>query len=355
MSVSGFLYNSIFHYFQQNADVSNPGILHYGKSNCFTSSARSVQLQPMTVEALTKNSSSKHDDKRSTKAQEQQRTGIYLSKTEIQLKKETKLPHNDLNAHSAGSGLKPADCVIMRNTAPSSADRKRSKCEEVPVGKFRAHPLSLKETATRNQALNGTDSKGHVKSEQWTGGSDEEDSCSTLSHRTVDSRHNTTDDGMSDDPEKNSRFANVQNVSDGYLSDAASEVSLRRYHQGADKPYTEDYFSDATTDSSEWSPRRPDEFPGRLMDDQIEAVSKSFEPELKPRRLSQQRTVLRASAESTGNAQRFKALAEKWEQRTDCISPPPSNPPPIPAKRDIRANSIASVILSSNGSSSKNG
>lgn len=74
--------------------------------------------------------------------------------------------------------------------------------------------------------------------------------------------------------------------------------------------------------------------------------------DLRPRRLSQQRTVLKASAEPSGSAQKFKALAEKWEQRADVISPPPPVIAPLISKKESKVQSIAAGMISNSNVSS---
>ncbi len=78
-----------------------------------------------------------------------------------------------------------------------------------------------------------------------------------------------------------------------------------------------------------------------------DGTEKNVDMDLRPRRLSQQKTVLKASAEPSGSVQKFKALAEKWEQRTDVTSPPPPVVAPLPPKKESKTNAIASGIITS--------
>lgn len=81
--------------------------------------------------------------------------------------------------------------------------------------------------------------------------------------------------------------------------------------------------------------------------EKLETVDKNGDFDLRPRRLSQQRTVLKANAEPSGSAQKFKALAEKWEQRTDVLSPPPPIVAPPPAKKEAKTHAVTAGIASS--------
>lgn len=82
-------------------------------------------------------------------------------------------------------------------------------------------------------------------------------------------------------------------------------------------------------------------------EDGSETVDKNVDLDLRPRRLSQQRTVLKAAVEPSGSVQKFKALAEKWEQRADVTSPPPPLVVPVASKKESKSNPIASGVVSS--------
>ncbi|XP_076340825.1 uncharacterized protein LOC143241118 isoform X2 [Tachypleus tridentatus] len=82
-----------------------------------------------------------------------------------------------------------------------------------------------------------------------------------------------------------------------------------------------------------------------LSDTTTDSVDHPADAEFKPRRLSQQKTVLRMRQESPSDGTKnFRALAERWEQKSfdgsqEISSPPilPSTHPPV-AKRDSQSN-----------------
>lgn len=146
---------------------------------------------------------------------------------------------------------------------------------DVQLGKFRALPMSLKESESMNGINNSLENK-HKKNHEttaWENGrplhsecdESDDDSHSTLSHRTEDSRHTTTDDCLSDattdsfekprllpEPTHLQRSMDDNASTEGYLSDASTDVSIRRF---TNRPIdgnaysTEEYLSDATADS----------------------------------------------------------------------------------------------------------
>ncbi|XP_054720570.1 uncharacterized protein LOC129230192 [Uloborus diversus] len=436
----------------------NSGILHYGKSNTFTTSAKSVCHQPLMVEALEK------PVKVIELEPSKQKAAVYISRTEIMLKNEeqgqiesgrsqnsssitlTNEQGNDVNSSTTmqppqeylsnktnghfkegfrtaqnGSvevptffekrtysrneeyfseettlcnefapnrnGVSPSDIEIL------SAELSSKKAEDklnVEVGKFRALPLNLKENDimpcnTNGNAFESDPAKGRSCS-LWSNrrplpsecDESDDDSHSTLSHRTEDSRHTTTDDCLSDattdsfekpppllsEPPTLQRSMEDYASTEGYISDASTDVSLRRFtHKSAESNAysTEEYLSDATAESPdpEWVSNRTSVleqssnmysrsmYRNELNRQNSEITGKKVDLDLRPRQLSQQKTVLKASTLPSGSVQKFKALAEKWEQRADVTSPPPTPPASVVGgKKEPKANSIAAAILS---------
>lgn len=86
-----------------------------------------------------------------------------------------------------------------------------------------------------------------------------------------------------------SRFACRTNSSDSALKSMSSSDQKSSYSA------TDDSWSDASSDSIE---NRP------------------LDPDLKPRRLSQQRTVLKEQTNETDSVRNFKALAQTWQERS---------------------------------------
>ncbi|XP_035214780.1 uncharacterized protein LOC118188453 [Stegodyphus dumicola] len=292
-----------------------------------------------------------------------------------------------------------------QNYSDTELENKEFNAEnlEIPVGKFRALPLSFKESQTKETTINGSSNVKKEESTIWTAArslnsecdeSEDDDSHSTLSHRTEDSRHTTTDDCLSDATtdsfEKTQLASETCNLNklnedcastEGYLSDASTDVSLRRFtnRQAESITYsTEEYLSDATTESPDpdWISNRgfmveqlPDSNYRSYVKTEKNESSKSASGvhresegsntaernvnlDLRPRRLSQQKTVLKAATEPSGSVQKFKALAKKWEQRSDVTSPPP--PPtvgPMGVKKELRTNTIAAAILTTTNTS----
>ncbi|GFU02812.1 pro-interleukin-16 [Nephila pilipes] len=406
----------------------NQGILHYEKSNTFTTSAKPVTLQPLLVENLVKSSVP-------TFPQPTPRAAVCISKTEIHLRRESQKPNlteniisseikksseiietcvNSSNPQdysvtktynsfakeyiSSGSGFlehnmlentngaSPSDLLAVSNgvlsgqngnyrVSPISPENSEGQ-SEVPVGKFRASPLNLSEM---KPTTNGTsydrnreksrDRRAILHSE--CDESEDDDSHSTLSHRTEDSRHTTTDDCLSDattdsfekarlNPEMAASLRSTEDYAstEGYLSDASTDVSLRRFTNRPMDGNTEEYLSDVTAESPDpdWMSIRapPTHTESRFRGYTSKSEPTDVEVDLRPKRLSQQQTVLRASIEPSGSVQKFKALAEKWEQRTDVISPPP--PPvvttaPPGLKKDSRSNSVSTSLFSSSTTS----
>ncbi|GFQ64155.1 pro-interleukin-16 [Trichonephila clavata] len=145
---------------------------------------------------------------------------------------------------------------------------------------------------------------------------------------------------------------------EGYLPDASTDVSLRRFTHRPMDGNTQEYLSDVTAEfhDPDWMSVRapPTHTESRFRVNTSKSEPTDVEVDLRPKRLSQQQTVLRASIEPSGSVQKFKALAEKWEQRTDVISPPP---PPVVAtappgsKKDSRSNSVTTTLFSSSTTS----
>lgn len=150
--------------------------------------------------------------------------------------------------------------------------------QDVPVGKFRALPVSLKDSdalsAVNNVETSQSRHKKNHESSAWGSNrpphseceeSEDEDSHSTLSHRTEDSRHTTTDDCLSDattdsfekqrlvpEPPNMHRSNDDNGSTEGYLSDASTDVSIRRFTNrplDSNAYSTEEYLSDATAES----------------------------------------------------------------------------------------------------------
>lgn len=299
----------------------NSGIMHYEKSNTFTSSAKSIVLQPLLVETLVKSTSSSRTEPRAAvciskteinlrgqntapvlpkKTSDTSSIQAYLrSKKEINLSSNGKdyipddplvndcmsslhmtstenrngsypvppdfldghapftngnlIKQNDENTRSAYSNGNTLSHDILQQTKSVFSNGKKS--EEVPVGKFRACPLNLQD----RKSDKGSRRQLHSDESE----DEDDDSHSTLSHRTEDSRHTTTDDCLSDatnDSFEKPRVAIEVNSSmqstnedyastEGYLSDASTDVSLRRFtHRHLDAS-TEEYLSDATAES----------------------------------------------------------------------------------------------------------
>lgn len=322
----------IYFFFQQTSiENQNQNVIHYGKPNTFTSSAKSVLHQPMMVETLAKSSPPPEMETPKPKA------AIYLSKTEIMLKKDEPRPDilsldqdfvsaelisnssksNDqipdiptyktngvfkdetlsqiktddletqiyekkngdiLNSHEYYSnGISSQNGVIRNGGLPTSQNFMGLEASQidVPVGKFRALPVNLKEPdaklETNNNNIHNLESrhKSSRESSFWGNDhphsgcdeSDDDDSHSTLSHRTEDSRHVTTDDCLSDattdsfekprlipEPPISQRIIDDNMSTEGYLSDASTDVSIRRF-TNCTTYSTEEYLSDATADS----------------------------------------------------------------------------------------------------------
>lgn len=307
--------------------------MHYERSNTFTSSAKPVVLQPLLVETLVKSTSSSKNEPRAAvciskteinlRAQNSA-TVVHKKDTSsiqqfLRSKKEANLSSNGkdyrssetvvhnvqvtttekrnglyqnppdfLDGHApftngnslAQNGYQSARSVYTNGTSQQRSEvfsngnhdtvqqqsdnvfvnSNNKKSEDVPVGKFRACPLNLQDKKNSRRQLHSDESDD-----------EDEDSHSTLSHRTEDSRHTTTDDCLSDattdsfekprvtnEVPSNMRSANEDYAStEGYLSDASTtDVSLRRFthnnrHIDAS---TEEYLSDATAESPdpEW-------------------------------------------------------------------------------------------------------
>lgn len=170
---------------------------------------------------------------------------------------------------------------VIRNGGMSSTQSyvvPESSQPDVPVGKFRAFPVSLKESEGKS-AINNMQSlemrsRKSQESSAWGNGrpphsdceeSEDEDSHSTLSHRTEDSHHTTTDDCLSDattdsfekprlvpEPPNMQRSIDDNASTEGYLSDASTDVSIRRFTNRSldlNAYSTEEYLSDATAES----------------------------------------------------------------------------------------------------------
>ncbi|CAL1281867.1 unnamed protein product [Larinioides sclopetarius] len=390
----------------------NQGLLHYEKSNTFTTIAKPVALQPLLVESLVKSSPPAFP-------QPTPRAAVCISKTEIHLRRDGQKPnstdstlpseikrssevietfvtttsstpeytvaktYNSFSKECISTGAMESDVLEDRNgsspsiplnekcvfsidgasshlngseNGTSSFTPENSETQlEIPVGKFRACPLSLSEM---KPTPNGREKsrRSHLPSEFDE--SEDDDSHSTLSHRTEDSRHTTTDDCLSDattdsfekarlHPEMTASLRSTEDYAstEGYLSDASTDVSLRRFTHRPMDTNSEDYLSDVTAESPD-----PDWMSAKPPPTHTESRHRGCAPkdemgvDLRPKRLSQQQTVLRASIEPSGSVQKFKALAEKWEQRSDVISPPPPpviSAPPMP-KKDSRSNSFFS-------------
>ncbi|XP_071033299.1 uncharacterized protein [Parasteatoda tepidariorum] len=378
----------------------------YGESNAFTSTTRTVSHQPLMVETLTK----------SSRTTEHPRAAVCISKTEIHLKSQKSVDatiqpesisktvvstfNHDSQSFTATKKMEATSINNKNGTTTSyftshsvdsynnlqnrngSPEQLSKYSEEVPVGKFRALPLNFQESQVKDSFI--TKSSKHKLENvrpppSECDDSEDDDSHSTLSHRTEDSRHTTTDDCLSDattdsfekprlmHPDDNRNVVDDNASTEGYLSDASTtDVSLRRFAHRPIDYSAEEYFSDATAESPdpEWMSSRGHHngdlrFRSHMMRNDTNRQPKDnddseiADPDLRPKRLSQQRTVLKASMEPTDSVQKFKALAEKWEQRTDVTSPPPPPPPVISTngmKKDSRSNSIAAVILSNNSS-----
>ncbi|GFQ78850.1 pro-interleukin-16 [Trichonephila clavata] len=147
---------------------------------------------------------------------------------------------------------------------------------------------------------------------------------------------------------------------EGYLSDASTDVSLRRFTHRPMDGNTEEYLSDVTAESPDpdWMSVQapPTDTESRFRGNTSKSEPTDVEIALRPKRLSQQQTVLRASIEPSVSVQKFKALAENWEQRTDVISPPP--PPVVPtapsgSKKDSRSNSVTTTSSSTTSTTDK--
>ncbi|KFM82764.1 Pro-interleukin-16, partial [Stegodyphus mimosarum] len=442
------------------SQTNSSGVILHGKSNTFTSNARNVSHQPLLVESLGKTSKLpdlehpkttpaiyvskteirlKHDESRieasanakdispkvETENSEKQNGCAsspfavaendnasmnegYLSETSLNYLPEGLPNYAEKKNDSFTTSEHLNKFSISNGTARKSQNYPEIELEnkefnnaeniEIPVGKFRALPLSLKESQTKETTINGSSNAKKEDNTIWAAArslnsecdeSEDDDSHSTLSHRTEDSRHTTTDDCLSDATtdsfEKTQLASETCNLNksnedcastEGYLSDASTDVSLRRFtnRQAESITYsTEEYLSDATTESPDpdWISNRGftvEQLPDsnyrsyvkneksesskstsgvhRESDGSNTAAERNVDLDLRPRRLSQQKTVLKAATEPSGSVQKFKALAEKWEQRSDVTSPPP--PPtvgPTGIKKELRTNTIAAAIL----------
>ena len=173
------------------------------------------------------------------------------------------------------NGLSSQNGIVRNGELPTSQPFMSTEASQmdVPVGKFRALPVNLKETDAKSETNNNVQSlesrhKHSRESSFW--GNDhphseceesDDDSHSTLSHRTEDSRHVTTDDCLSDattdsfekprlmpEPPSSQRMHDDNMSTEGYLSDASTDVSIRRF-TNCTTYSTEEYLSDATADS----------------------------------------------------------------------------------------------------------
>lgn len=183
-----------------------------------------------------------------------------------------------MNSHEYYSnGISSQNGVIRNGGLPTSQNFMGLEASQidVPVGKFRALPVNLKEPdaklETNNNNIHNLESrhKSSRESSFWGNDhphsgcdeSDDDDSHSTLSHRTEDSRHVTTDDCLSDattdsfekprlipEPPISQRIIDDNMSTEGYLSDASTDVSIRRF-TNCTTYSTEEYLSDATADS----------------------------------------------------------------------------------------------------------
>lgn len=327
LCLNGIAY--LFLFLQTNSQL-NSNTVQFGKSIAFTSSAKGVSHQPMMVETLVKSTLPPESEPPKPKA------AIYLSKTEILLKKdEPRLDllsrdqdllsnefvsksndqiQQEISSFQTNGTLKDkcypqinvseihlhekknGDLIYsseyfssngsLRNSseidAQSFASSENSQAD-ILLGKFRALPLSLKESETVNiQVLENKSKPNNHGAPSWRNGrpaqsecdESDDDSHSTLSHRTEDSRHTTTDDCLSDAttdsfekprllPEPpHLRRSNDDNAStEGYLSDASTDVSIRRFTNrpiDANAYSTEEYLSDGTAESPdpEWISNR---------------------------------------------------------------------------------------------------
>lgn len=205
--------------------------------------------------------------------------------------------------------------------------------QEVFVGKFRAQPMKL------NDAVTESFHAGKVYSDHDLGLKYPEDrssySSSYGSLKNGCSVNNFTnhDDVTSSVPEKHQGNENHWSQADlislkkrtqAESEDDDSHSSLSQRTEDS-RHTTDDYLSDTTTDSLE----------------------KSIDPEFRPRKLSQQRTVLRASTDGTDSVQKFRALAEKWEQRAEPTdTKPPIPPPPVTVPTVRRESKLFSTVSS---------
>ncbi|KAG8195304.1 hypothetical protein JTE90_028451 [Oedothorax gibbosus] len=414
--------------------VTPPSLNSGFKSNTFTSSAKPVVLQPLLVETLVKSTPSSKNEPRAAvciskteinlRAQNSATVCHKKDTSSIQQflrsKKEANVSSNGkdyrscetvvhtsqmtttenrngsyqnppdfLDGHAPfingnSNGYQPARSVYTNETSQQRqeifsngnhdniqhqsgnlfSNSNNKKSEDVPVGKFRACPLNLQEKNISRRQLHSDESED-----------EDDDSHSTLSHRTEDSRHTTTDDCLSDAttdsfekprvPNEVPRSTNEDYAStEGYLSDASTtDVSLRRFTQNNRHmdASTEEYLSDATAESPdpEWvSARDAQDFRsirGYITRNESQAPATGGTVDLRPKRLSQQKTVLKAPVEPSGSVQKFKALAEKWEQRSDVVtSPPPPqvSAPLLPKKEQPRSAPVPLItsLLSSTSS-----
>ncbi|KAG1667226.1 Pro-interleukin-16 [Nymphon striatum] len=89
----------------------------------------------------------------------------------------------------------------------------------------------------------------------------------------------------------------------GKSSDLRSRYACRTdSSDSALKSFSSDQKSFSTTDDS-WS------------DASSDSIDRPIDPELRPRKLSQQRTVLKEHADETDSVKNFRALAQTWQQR----------------------------------------
>ncbi|GIX78604.1 pro-interleukin-16 [Caerostris extrusa] len=413
----------------------NQGILQYEKSNTFTTSAKPVTLQPLLVENLVKSSTPAYPQPSPRAAVCISKTEIHLKRESqkpnpientmlSEVKKSSEIMETRISTisnpadysitktydsfakeyNSSGTGILVPSPVEDRNGSSSNLHDGRvvlsngtmlseqngnqqpkrvspvsiESSGENSVGKFRACPLNIAEIKPTTNGTSYGRSREKGRDRQVLPSefdeSEDDDSHSTLSHRTEDSRHTTTDDCLSDattdsfekarlNPEVAASLRSAEDYAstEGYLSDASTtDVSLRRFTHRSMDGNTEEYFSDATAESPDpdWmsirAPPTHTESRYRGYSSRKESSTEA-EVDLRPKRLSQQQTVLRASVEPSGSVQKFKALAEKWEQRADVISPPPplvvaTAAPPV-AKKETRSNSISTSLFSSTATS----
>lgn len=262
-------------------------------------------------------------------------------------------PHSNSAVNNNNNYFAETDVVAMQNAAniflssPEGADEIEGSRngfaetrQEVFVGKFRAQPMKL------NDAVSDNFHAAKVYSEHELGLKYPEErsaypgSYGSLKNGCSGNNYSNHEDLASSVPEKHQENENQWSQADlislkkrtqAESEDDDSQSSLSQRTEDS-RHTTDDYLSDTTTDSLE----------------------KSIDPEFRPRKLSQQRTVLRASTDGTDSVQKFRALAEKWEQRAEPTdTKPPAPPPPvtIPTRRETKLFSTVSNPPSTTSSS----